>query len=168
VTGAMQVSLTDPQGQTSNNNMLVTALPTVGLSTSTGDLSTQLFAQGSGLHPPSATGLLTVTAGGASSTQSNWSDTSIPVNPRNQSTDVVLAFNKSLDIMRQVRTMLQVVRPESLLIERLAAAERRVRRGIVESISPRHAGRLLKRSRSQATPDSILADARRRAVRRAG
>lgn len=46
--------------------------------------------------------------------------------------DVVLAFNKSLDIMRQVRTMLQVVRPESLLIERLAAAERRVRRGIVE------------------------------------
>ena len=43
-----------------------------------------------------------------------------------------------------------------------------VRRGIVESISPRHAGRLLKRSRSQATPDSILADTRRRrAARRA-
>ncbi len=46
--------------------------------------------------------------------------------------DVVLAFNKSLDIMRQVRTMLQAVHLESPLIERLAAAERRVRRGIVE------------------------------------
>ncbi len=46
--------------------------------------------------------------------------------------DVVLAFNKSLDIMHQARTMLQAVRPESPLIERLAAAERRVRRGIVE------------------------------------
>ncbi len=45
--------------------------------------------------------------------------------------DVVLAFNKSLDIMRQVRTMLQAVRPESPLVERLAAAEQRVRRGIV-------------------------------------
>jgi len=37
-----------------------------------------------------------------------------------------------------------------------------VRRGIVESISPRHAGRLLKRSRSQTTSDSVLADTRRR------
>jgi len=46
--------------------------------------------------------------------------------------DVVLAFNKTLDIMRQVRTMLRAVRPESPLIERLAAAEQRVRRGIVE------------------------------------
>ena len=45
--------------------------------------------------------------------------------------DVVLAFNKSLDIMHQVRTMLQAVRPDSPLIERLAAAEQRVRRGIV-------------------------------------
>ena len=45
--------------------------------------------------------------------------------------DVVLAFNKSLDIMSQVRKMLQAVRPESPLIERLAAAEQRVRRGIV-------------------------------------
>ena len=40
-------------------------------------------------------------------------------------------------------------------------ADEIVRRGIVESISPRHAGRLLKRSRSQAAPDSILADTRR-------
>jgi len=47
-------------------------------------------------------------------------------------------------------------------------ADEIVRRGIVESISPRHAGRLLKRSRSQTTPDSILADTRRRrATRRA-
>jgi Homeodomain-like domain len=45
-------------------------------------------------------------------------------------------------------------------------ADEIVRRGIVESISPRHAGRLLKRSRSQATPDSVLADTRsRRATR---
>src|SRR5438046_1712356 len=48
-------------------------------------------------------------------------------------------------------------------------ADEIVRRGIVESISPRHAGRLLKRSRSQTTPDSVLADtSRRRAARRAG
>ena len=47
-------------------------------------------------------------------------------------------------------------------------ADEIVRRGIVESISPRHAGRLLKRSRSQTTPDSILANTRRRrATRRA-
>ncbi len=47
-------------------------------------------------------------------------------------------------------------------------ADEIVRRGIVESISPRHAGRLLKRSRSQTTPDSVLANARRRrAARRA-
>jgi transposase len=41
-------------------------------------------------------------------------------------------------------------------------ADEIVRRGIVESISPRHAGRLLKRSRPQAASDSVLADARRR------
>src|SRR5262252_5208703 len=47
-------------------------------------------------------------------------------------------------------------------------ADEIVRRGIVQSISPRHAGRLLTRSRSQAAPDSVLADARRRrAARRA-
>ena len=45
-------------------------------------------------------------------------------------------------------------------------ADEIVRRGIVESISPRHAGRLLKRSRSQAAPDSLLADARRRRAAR--
>ena len=44
-------------------------------------------------------------------------------------------------------------------------ADEIVRRGIVQSISPRHAGRLLKRSRSQAAPDSVLADARRRTSR---
>src|SRR5258708_33968638 len=38
-------------------------------------------------------------------------------------------------------------------------ADEIVRRGIVESISPRHAGRVLKRSRPQAPPDSVLADA---------
>jgi putative transposase len=47
-------------------------------------------------------------------------------------------------------------------------ADEIVRRGIVDSISPRHAGRLLKRSRSQTAPDSVLAHARRRrAARRA-
>ena len=47
-------------------------------------------------------------------------------------------------------------------------ADEIVRRGIVESISPRHAGRLLKRGRSQTTPDSVLAHTRRRrAARRA-
>ena len=48
-------------------------------------------------------------------------------------------------------------------------ADEIVRRGIVESISPRHAGRLLKRGRPQAPSDSILADTRhRRASRGAG
>ena len=41
-------------------------------------------------------------------------------------------------------------------------ADEIVRRGIVESISPRHAGRLLKSSRPEAAPDPLLADARRR------
>jgi len=41
-------------------------------------------------------------------------------------------------------------------------ADEIVRRGIVESISPRHAGRLLKRGRPQAASDPVLADARRR------
>ena len=45
-------------------------------------------------------------------------------------------------------------------------ADEIVRRGIVQSISPRHAGRLLKRSRSQATPDSVLANTRRRRTTR--
>ena len=46
--------------------------------------------------------------------------------------DVVLAFNKTLDIMHQVRSMLRTVRADSPLLERLAQAERMVRRGIVE------------------------------------
>jgi ATP-dependent RNA helicase HelY len=46
--------------------------------------------------------------------------------------DIVLAFNKSLDIMGQVRKMLQAVRPESPLVGQLRAAEGLVRRGIVE------------------------------------
>src|SRR5438067_7585703 len=47
-------------------------------------------------------------------------------------------------------------------------ADEIVRRGIVESISPRHAGRLLKGSRPQAGFNPVLADAsRRRATRRA-
>jgi putative transposase len=45
-------------------------------------------------------------------------------------------------------------------------ADEIVRRGIVVSISPRHAGRLLKSGRSQATPDSVLAHARRRRATR--
>ena len=47
-------------------------------------------------------------------------------------------------------------------------ADEIVRRGVVGSISPRHAGRLLKSSRSQTAPDSVLANTRRRrAARRA-
>jgi ATP-dependent RNA helicase HelY len=46
--------------------------------------------------------------------------------------DVVLAFTKCLDIMRQVRTMLGSVRPQDPLIGKLAEAERLIRRGIVE------------------------------------
>jgi putative transposase len=45
-------------------------------------------------------------------------------------------------------------------------ADEIMQRGIVDSISPRHAGRLLKRSRSQTTSDSVLADTRRRRARR--
>jgi len=46
--------------------------------------------------------------------------------------DIVLAFNKGLDIMRQMRTMLTQVRPDHPLISVLATAERQARRGIVE------------------------------------
>lgn len=45
-------------------------------------------------------------------------------------------------------------------------ADEIMRRGIVNSISPRHAGRLLKRSRSQTAPDSVLAHTRRRRTAR--
>ena len=45
-------------------------------------------------------------------------------------------------------------------------ADEIVRRGIVESISPRHAGRLLKSSRPQTASDPLLADARHRRARR--
>ena len=45
-------------------------------------------------------------------------------------------------------------------------ADEIVRRGIVASISPRHAGRLLKSRRPQTPPDSVLADARRRRAAR--
>ncbi len=46
--------------------------------------------------------------------------------------DIVLAFNKGLDVMRQVRTMLAQVRPDHPLIPTLKTAERQARRGIVE------------------------------------
>lgn len=39
-------------------------------------------------------------------------------------------------------------------------ADEIIKRGIVEQISPRHAGRLLKRSRYQASSDPLLADPR--------
>jgi hypothetical protein len=45
-------------------------------------------------------------------------------------------------------------------------ADEIVRRGIAASISPRHAGRLLKSGRAQTTPDSVLAHARRRRATR--
>jgi len=45
-------------------------------------------------------------------------------------------------------------------------ADEIMQRGIVASISPRHAGRLLKRGRSQTTSDSVLANTRRRRTRR--
>ena len=46
--------------------------------------------------------------------------------------DLVLTFNKTIDLMRQVRDMLEDVTPEHPLIERMRLAERRLRRGIVE------------------------------------
>ncbi len=46
--------------------------------------------------------------------------------------DLVLTFNKTIDLMRQVRDMLEDVIPDHPLIERLRLAERRLRRGIVE------------------------------------
>ena len=45
-------------------------------------------------------------------------------------------------------------------------ADEIVRRGIVASISPRHAGRLLNSGRAQTAPDSVLAHARRRRATR--
>ena len=51
-------------------------------------------------------------------------------------------------------------RPISQWTNRELAAEI-IKRGIVESISPRHVGRLLKRSGSQTPPNPLLADLRR-------
>ncbi len=46
--------------------------------------------------------------------------------------DLVLTFNKTIDLMRQVRDMLKDVIPDHPLVARLRLAERRLRRGIVE------------------------------------
>jgi ATP-dependent RNA helicase HelY len=46
--------------------------------------------------------------------------------------DLVLTFNKTIDLMRQVREMLLGVLPEHPLVNKLVIAERRLRRGIVE------------------------------------
>jgi ATP-dependent RNA helicase HelY len=46
--------------------------------------------------------------------------------------DLVLTFNKTLDLMRQVREMLADVMPEHPLRRNLHEAERLIRRGIVE------------------------------------
>ena len=46
--------------------------------------------------------------------------------------DLVLTFNKTIDLMRQVREMLIGVIPEHPLVPKLTQAERRLRRGIVE------------------------------------
>lgn len=46
--------------------------------------------------------------------------------------DLVITFNKTIDLMRQVREMLVDVMPDHPLREKLRAAEKLVRRGIVE------------------------------------
>lgn len=46
--------------------------------------------------------------------------------------DLVITFNKTIDLMRQVRDMLHDVQPEHGLISTLRQAERLLRRGIVE------------------------------------
>ena len=46
--------------------------------------------------------------------------------------DLVMTFNKTIDLMRQLREMLINVDPEHQLVERFREAERLVRRGIVE------------------------------------
>lgn len=46
--------------------------------------------------------------------------------------DLVMTFNKTIDLMRQLREMLINVDPEHPLIDKFREAERLVRRGIVE------------------------------------
>lgn len=46
--------------------------------------------------------------------------------------DMVITFNKTIDLMRQIRDMLMDVDPSHALIEKLRASERLIRRGIVE------------------------------------
>lgn len=46
--------------------------------------------------------------------------------------DLVLTFNKTIDLMRQVGEMLEQLQPEHPLVDALVRAERRLRRGIVE------------------------------------
>ncbi|MGC4108792.1 MAG: DEAD/DEAH box helicase [Thermomicrobiales bacterium] len=46
--------------------------------------------------------------------------------------DLVLTFNKTIDLMRQVRDMLEGLQPDHPLVDALIRAEKRLRRGIVE------------------------------------
>jgi ATP-dependent RNA helicase HelY len=46
--------------------------------------------------------------------------------------DLVMTFNKTIDLMRQVREMLVHALPGHALIDRLSRAEKLLRRGIVE------------------------------------
>ena len=46
--------------------------------------------------------------------------------------DLVLTFNKTIDLMRQIREMLLDVIPDHVLVDQLRAAERMLRHGIVE------------------------------------
>ena len=46
--------------------------------------------------------------------------------------DLVMTFNKTLDIMRQAREMLAHTDPENPLREKFAQADRMMRRGVVE------------------------------------
>lgn len=46
--------------------------------------------------------------------------------------DLVMTFNKTIDLMRQLREMLINVEPEHPLVNKFREAEKLVRRGIVE------------------------------------
>ncbi|MEI6046682.1 MAG: hypothetical protein WCS37_20200, partial [Chloroflexota bacterium] len=48
--------------------------------------------------------------------------------------DIIITFNKTLDLMRQVMDMLLEHEPESPLIQTLREAKRLMRRGVVEQI----------------------------------
>ena len=97
LTGGARVSLSDNSGHTSNNNQVVTVVPSGLLSPSAGPVSATSTITGSGLKPGSLVvpGNATLTVGGQPRTlnAAAWTDGGLPFDPKNTGGSVVLSFS---------------------------------------------------------------------------